>query len=1160
MSHSTIIFDNTVVCRESFKKALTIPHLRKDEWAETRFADFNLWAAGAGASAKGKGSLDVRLAFEEEGRNIVANLLRMLQVLMDKCIEIAGAMNSTIEAPLKYTSEIMFLSKFDECDVLEVVLSAKEVKAMNDVESILNELIAVTVAIRKAGSHSRRHKADSEFDPTNPQISALRDHLEIVVLTRRSPDSPPFAKLSYGRADIIPSSKEGTSRQLSEIQRRLIDANLHRRNRFLYSQRHSEKLAYDIKESSQGHHSPPPSLASLQKLGHWPDKAIAAIGNNVKQDRATQEILEEITKSTTTASLIEDPIVFPGAGPAESAVTGVSSTISKVQYPKAPNIRNNMSSFKCPCCCQTLPRTVSLGKRWKKHLEGDILPYTCILNECPCPTELYINRQGWVEHMNKQHNGTRIWMCFACTGGDPRPSFNEEVEFVSHIEHVHQAGIKSSQIPILVSAWSRSIPAQITECPLCHFQDKDRGLLLDHVAKGVHNFSLRSLPWGPGENVPDSDDQADLKGYFMRKDNPYFAEESEQSYSKTTEESLSNSLKLEHLPSLDYTADNSSKQLPLQGIKLTEDVIKDVQRDLTKEEDLSSWISTILSLDDDSTGLDRIKLDDPGKSSEELRRLLWITQVVALRGEFVPESSLDELITVPTIAKIDKEQNHSAEVDALWIANRVCTSAKRLYATLILLEQEASIRSFLAEGISDEDLPFDMEVGNIGHYHLKREGQKSITSAENWADHEVETFHLYQWRMTAPIFHYGDYHDLNDNAILPFVNFKSSDARYNNAEGGFSHVYAVRIHRAHHNFWQGSDMNTDSLVAIKVCHDEDSKNFRNEVTMLKTLVPKKNPHLIQLLATYKHRKIYHLMFPWADSHLGQFWKDKPTPKFHRATVLWSLQQMCGIAQGLSIIHECELMEPFEIPGQKRTDITGHRIIPAEPKKLGRHGGIQADNTLWFKDKATSEEVSGVLKIGGFSMVQFHEIDPNEGVDPATAPYSLTYRSPELELLLPIFRSSDIWSLACLYLEFITWLLKGDEGIKEFSLFRLHISYYTSVQRDSFFTLAGIDDYFIVTASVSGKVIAWIDRLHEHERCSALIHDFLDLIMEKLLVIDSEDRCTASWLHEQLLGFLTRASEDDDYLLEPIPRIPEGSRDFPDIVTSDSMDNLRKVVQ
>jgi hypothetical protein len=44
---------------------------------------------------------------------------------------------------------------------------------------------------------------------------------------------------------------------------------------------------------------------------------------------------------------------------------------------------------------------------------------------------------------------------------------------------------------------------------------------------------------------------------------------------------------LEHLPSLDYTADNSSKQLPLQGIKLTEDVIKDVQRDLTKEEDLS---------------------------------------------------------------------------------------------------------------------------------------------------------------------------------------------------------------------------------------------------------------------------------------------------------------------------------------------------------------------------------------------------------------------------------------------------------------------------------------------------------------------------------------------------------------------------------------------
>jgi hypothetical protein len=73
----------TARCRASLKRCGTIASLMHHEWAENRLADFNLWSTGVGASAKGKVSLDSRLAFEPDVKTLVINLL----VLLDKTIE-----------------------------------------------------------------------------------------------------------------------------------------------------------------------------------------------------------------------------------------------------------------------------------------------------------------------------------------------------------------------------------------------------------------------------------------------------------------------------------------------------------------------------------------------------------------------------------------------------------------------------------------------------------------------------------------------------------------------------------------------------------------------------------------------------------------------------------------------------------------------------------------------------------------------------------------------------------------------------------------------------------------------------------------------------------------------------------------------------------------
>lgn len=59
----------------------------KDEWAENRLADFNIWVSGIGASARNRASLDSRL--KPEACEAIANLLRLLAGVVDECKRLA---------------------------------------------------------------------------------------------------------------------------------------------------------------------------------------------------------------------------------------------------------------------------------------------------------------------------------------------------------------------------------------------------------------------------------------------------------------------------------------------------------------------------------------------------------------------------------------------------------------------------------------------------------------------------------------------------------------------------------------------------------------------------------------------------------------------------------------------------------------------------------------------------------------------------------------------------------------------------------------------------------------------------------------------------------------------------------------------------------------
>lgn len=82
------LYDATAACRESLVECEKVNKLMENKWAALRLADFNLWAAGIGASARHKASLDARLSLKPDVRDVVAKILQMLKLSVDNCREL----------------------------------------------------------------------------------------------------------------------------------------------------------------------------------------------------------------------------------------------------------------------------------------------------------------------------------------------------------------------------------------------------------------------------------------------------------------------------------------------------------------------------------------------------------------------------------------------------------------------------------------------------------------------------------------------------------------------------------------------------------------------------------------------------------------------------------------------------------------------------------------------------------------------------------------------------------------------------------------------------------------------------------------------------------------------------------------------------------------
>lgn len=190
-------------------------------------------------------------------------------------------------------------------------------------------------------------------------------------------------------------------------------------------------------------------------------------------------------------------------------------------------------------------------------------------------------------------------------------------------------------------------------------------------------------------------------------------------------------------------------------------------------------------------------------------------------------------------------------------------------------------------------------------------------------------------------------------------------------------------------------------------------------------------HIVTVLTTYQHGDDYYLLFPWAECDLARYCETtNPSPTRNLETVQWLAKQCLKILEAVDLIHYP--------PGVDK--------LQTNEKLYGRHGDIKAENILIFRSKkGKAHFVLSDFGLGSMHHDWSRSNVPNEGFEGTQC-----FRPPECDMKGgKITRSFDVWTLGCLFLDLLTWLLGGEALRREFGNKR-STPYIDSIKRPLYF--------------------------------------------------------------------------------------------------------------
>lgn len=229
-------------------------------------------------------------------------------------------------------------------------------------------------------------------------------------------------------------------------------------------------------------------------------------------------------------------------------------------------------------------------------------------------------------------------------------------------------------------------------------------------------------------------------------------------------------------------------------------------------------------------------------------------------------------------------------------------------------------------------------------------------------------------------------------------------------------------------------------------------------------------HLIKTIAYYQHGDHHYFMFPWAEhGNLWEFWMKGATASLSKPYIIWVFKQLKGLAVALEQLHG---------------------------KSNCRHGDLKPENILCFGEDDRNDSIPAAtvrMVITDVGLAKRHKEATRFREATQTTVSTMRYAGPEMEATpnAPLSRRFDIWSMGCIFLEFVTWVLYGPKELVR----------CTETFSETFYSIEK-DKSGSTTVEVDPSVQRWIAYIRKDWRCSkdTALRRLVDLIVNKLLVV------------------------------------------------------------
>ncbi|KAF3014711.1 hypothetical protein E8E14_006964 [Neopestalotiopsis sp. 37M] len=508
----------------------------------------------------------------------------------------------------------------------------------------------------------------------------------------------------------------------------------------------------------------------------------------------------------------------------------------------------------------------------------------------------------------------------------------------------------------------------------------------------------------------------------------------------------------------------------------------------------------------------------------KLKELKWIPQNFG--RELLETRAIDTLLEE---IKSNTQGLKNEETKAF--KDFVSNKAPQLCVMLIRFKVIELIEKFYHRGIMDSHFPVNakQDDDDPNRLHITNP-QTTLEIDELSSDRLFCSENPAQHQFFVPILKWKG---INDPPLMGRLPFLIEPLTISTTD--FSIVRKSTIHRQHIDIRANGlkievDKDNNPLVAIKellqtkMTSSQFDMLIRFEYNCLSKLRTSDfdTPHLIKASACYRKGDSLFFVFPWAPhGNLLKFWQDKEPKANDQIYVKWLFDQLLGLSRTVQRLHDA--------------------------KNNIRHGDLKPENILCFECSDSKVEETYppyVFVISDVGLAKEHDrVTQLRGRSQLPGGGTMVYAAPEMETHenRATSRRYDIWSLGCIYLEFIVWLLYGIEGLKRFSEHRKGRFYRIQDNKNALRPGGNVK-----TAELDPVVLDWISEAIRGSRSApnkvTAVSCILEIIRDRLLVIDANPDYVD----------LESSDHDEGMSMSPISRV--STSESTDQPASQSVDN------